>query len=82
MFLFACVVIVVKNVVNVIIHTYHSRFIPEGVAEVHAGLLFKSYLLLTLISLSGVGTTYFSSCCGKDSAIILTTGRLLDVNPS
>jgi hypothetical protein len=38
-------------------------------------------LLLTLIPLSGVGTTCFSSCCDKDSAFIFTTGRLPDVNP-
>jgi hypothetical protein len=37
-------------------------------------------LLPTLILLSGVGTTCFSSCCDKDSAIIFTTGRLPDVN--
>jgi hypothetical protein len=30
--------------------------------------------------LSGVGTTCFSSCCDKDSAIIFTAGRL-PVNP-
>jgi hypothetical protein len=35
----------------------------------------------TLIPLSGVGTTCFSSCCDKDSAIIFTTGRLPDVSP-
>jgi hypothetical protein len=35
----------------------------------------------TPISLSGVGTTCFSSCCDKDSAIIFTTGRLPDFNP-
>jgi hypothetical protein len=35
----------------------------------------------TLIPLSGVGTTCFSSCCDKDSTIIFTTGRLPDVNP-
>jgi hypothetical protein len=35
----------------------------------------------TLILLSGVGTTCFSSCCDKDSAIVFTTGRLPDVNP-
>jgi hypothetical protein len=38
-------------------------------------------LLPTLIPLSGVGTTCFSSCCDKDSAIIFTTSRLPDVNP-
>jgi hypothetical protein len=38
-------------------------------------------LLPTLIPPSGVGTTCFSSCCDKDSAIIFTTGRLPDVNP-
>jgi hypothetical protein len=36
----------------------------------------------TLIPLSGVGKTCFSSCCDKDSAIIFTTGRLPDYNPS
>jgi hypothetical protein len=41
----------------------------------------KEDLPPTLIPLSGVGTTYFSSCCDKDSAIIFTTGRLPDVNP-
>jgi hypothetical protein len=39
------------------------------------------YLPPTLIPLSGVGTTCFSSCCDNDSAFIFTTGRLLDVNP-
>jgi hypothetical protein len=39
------------------------------------------FLLPTLVPLSGVGTTCFSSCCDKDSAIIFTTGRLPDVNP-
>jgi hypothetical protein len=32
-------------------------------------------------TLSGVGTTCFSSCYDKDSAIIFTTGRLSNVNP-
>jgi hypothetical protein len=43
---------------------------------------YAEYLLLfpTLIPLSGVGTTSFSSCCDKDSAIVFTTGRLPDVN--
>jgi hypothetical protein len=40
----------------------------------------RLYLLVTLIPLSGVGTTWFSSCCDKDSAIIFTTGRL-PINP-
>jgi hypothetical protein len=39
------------------------------------------FLFLTLILLSEIGTTCFSSCCGKDSAIFLTTGRPPDVNP-
>jgi hypothetical protein len=39
-----------------------------------------SFSFPTLIPLSGVGTTCFSSCCDKDSAIIFTTGRLPDVN--
>jgi hypothetical protein len=45
--------------------------------------LLMSLLLLppTIIPLSGVGRTCFSSCCDKDSTIIFTTGRLLDVNP-
>jgi hypothetical protein len=38
-------------------------------------------LLPTLIPLGGVGTACFSSCCDKDLAIIVTTGRLPDVNP-
>jgi hypothetical protein len=38
------------------------------------------FLPPTLIPLSGVGTTCFSSCCDKDSAIIFTTGYLPDVN--
>jgi hypothetical protein len=29
---------------------------------------------------SGIGTTCFSSCCDKHSAIIFTTGRLSDIN--
>jgi hypothetical protein len=39
--------------------------------------------IFIFIPLSGVGTTCFSLCCAcdKDSAIIFTTGRLLDVNP-
>jgi hypothetical protein len=43
--------------------------------------LIDTLLPPTLIPLSGVGTTCFSSCCDKDSAIIFTTGRLPDVNP-
>jgi hypothetical protein len=39
------------------------------------------FLFPTLIPLSGVGTTCFSSCCDKDSAIIFTTSLLPDVNP-
>jgi hypothetical protein len=35
----------------------------------------------TLIPLSGVGTTCFSSCCDKDLAKVFATGRLPDVNP-
>jgi hypothetical protein len=41
----------------------------------------RSLLFPTLIPLSGVGTTCFSSCCDKDWAIIFTNGRLPDVNP-
>jgi hypothetical protein len=37
---------------------------------------------LTLITLSAVGTTCFSSCCDKDSAIIFTTRRLPERQPS
>jgi hypothetical protein len=48
-------------------------------------LIIKSEIWYTLppilIPLSGVGTTCFSLCCDKDSAIIFTTGRLPDVNP-
>jgi hypothetical protein len=41
-----------------------------------------AYLLPpTLIQLSVVGATCFSSCCDKYSAFIFTTGRLPDVNP-
>jgi hypothetical protein len=40
-----------------------------------------SLLPPTLIPLSGVGTTCFSSCYDKKSAIIFTTSRLPDVNP-
>jgi hypothetical protein len=44
--------------------------------------VFTNRLFLpTLIPLSTVGTTCFSSCCDKDSAFIFTTGRLPDVNP-
>jgi hypothetical protein len=43
--------------------------------------LYNIYLPPTLIPLSGVGTTCFSSCCDKDSAIIFTTGRLPEVKP-
>jgi hypothetical protein len=38
-------------------------------------------LFLTLIPLSGVGTTCFSSCCDKDSEIVFSTGRLPDESP-
>jgi hypothetical protein len=44
-------------------------------------LILVLLLLPTLIRLSGVGITCFSSCCDKDSAFIFTTGRLPDVNP-
>jgi hypothetical protein len=40
-----------------------------------------SFFFLPFPTLSGVGTTCFSLCCDKDSAIIFTTGRLPDVNP-
>jgi hypothetical protein len=40
-----------------------------------------SFFFLPFPILSGVGTTCFSSCCDKDSAIIFTTGRLPDVSP-
>jgi hypothetical protein len=45
------------------------------------GINHVSLLLPTLIPLSGVGKTCFSSCCDKDSAIIFTTSHLPDVNP-
>jgi hypothetical protein len=41
----------------------------------------KLILPPTRIPLSGIGTTCFTSCCDKDSAIIFTTSRLPDVNP-
>jgi hypothetical protein len=44
--------------------------------------LISKSLFTTLIPLSGVGTTCFSSCCDKVSAFIFTTGRLPDVNPT
>jgi hypothetical protein len=31
--------------------------------------------------MKAVGTSCFSSCCDKDSAIIFTTSRLSDANP-
>jgi hypothetical protein len=34
-------------------------------------------ILLTLIPISGVGTTYFLSRCDINSAIVFTTGRLM-----
>jgi hypothetical protein len=43
--------------------------------------LVQTHLFPTLIPLSEVGTTCFSSCCDKVSAIIFTTGRLEDVYP-
>jgi hypothetical protein len=46
--------------------------------RVYWNLILYRILLLppTLIPLSGVRKTCFSSCCDKDSAIIFTTGRL------
>jgi hypothetical protein len=41
----------------------------------------KCLLIPTLIPLSRVGTTCFSSFFHKDLVIIYTTGRLPDVNP-
>jgi hypothetical protein len=41
---------------------------------------FSKYHFPTIAPLNVVGTTCFASCCDKDSAIILTTGRLPDVN--
>jgi hypothetical protein len=38
------------------------------------------FFFLPFPALCGVGTTCFSSCCDKESAIIFTTGRLPDVN--
>jgi hypothetical protein len=38
------------------------------------------FLFITFISLSGIGTKYFTSRCDIDSAIIFTTGRWPDVN--
>jgi 4-diphosphocytidyl-2C-methyl-D-erythritol kinase len=51
-----------------------------GQKEAQMTALVIALLLPTLIPLSGVGTTCFSSCCDKDTAIIFTTGRLPDVN--
>jgi hypothetical protein len=39
------------------------------------------FFFLPFPTLSGVGTTCFSSYCDKDSEIIFTTDRLPDVNP-
>jgi hypothetical protein len=70
-----------------VIFTYHSRFIPKGVAKASqiflrdTHVLPKLFLIPTLIPLRGVGTTCFTSCCDKDSAIIFMTGRLPDVYP-
>jgi hypothetical protein len=45
--------------------------------------LVRLYLLPPiLIPLSGVGTTWFSSCCDSYLAIIFTTSHLPDVNPA
>jgi hypothetical protein len=55
--------------------------IKQVFTEAPSGIKREWYLLFpTLIPLSGVSTTCFSSRCDKDSAVILTTG-LPDVNP-
>jgi hypothetical protein len=56
---------------RVTLHVTFRKLIP--------GLI--NLLLPTLILLSGVDTTCFSSCRDKDSSIIFTTGRLPNVNP-
>jgi hypothetical protein len=60
-------------------NTAEKHFSIAG--RVASRLYRQIFLSPTLIPLSGVGTTCFSSCCDKDSAIIFTTGRLPEVNP-
>jgi hypothetical protein len=57
-------------------------FYPKEVAFVIGTLVEVRSLLLppTLIPLSGVGTTCFSSCCDKDSAFILRPAACLTSN--
>jgi hypothetical protein len=45
--------------------------------QAQCGFVHMSSLLPTLIPLSGVGTTCFSSCCDKDSAIFLRPAACL-----
>jgi hypothetical protein len=59
-------------------HSLHpSTFIFITVLVTHVTI---TSWRLTLMPLSGVGTTCFSSCCDKDSETIFTTDRLPDVN--
>jgi hypothetical protein len=56
------------------------EFVLEKIYSEHISSI-KYHLRPTLIPLSGVGATCFSSCCDKDWAIIFTTGRLPEINP-
>jgi hypothetical protein len=51
-----------------------------SVSGMYVCFFIKKNLSFPYPYLSGVGTTCFSSYCDKDSAIIFTTGRLLDIN--
>jgi hypothetical protein len=59
-----------------------ATIISEYYADNEMSQITSFFHFTTLIPLSGIGTTCFSSCCDKDSAIIFTTGRLPDVKPS
>jgi beta-glucosidase/6-phospho-beta-glucosidase/beta-galactosidase len=67
----------IKNVM--VAHARAYRLYEKEYKQKYNGE-FDNYTSLspTLIPLGGVGTTCFSSCCDKDSAIIFTTGRLPD----
>jgi hypothetical protein len=57
--------LIILNKVVMILHTYHSRFIPEGVAEVSQIFLRETYVLPKLVS-------YEEHCrCGKPIAVLL-----------
>jgi ABC-type dipeptide/oligopeptide/nickel transport system permease component len=53
--------------------------IPHFFRKCYSFIFF--FFFLPIPTVSGVGTTSFSSCCDKYWALILTTGRLPDVNP-